>query len=154
MTGLEHEYLEIKKLMEEASFFADKKSSDSETKVGAVAKLRLRDNNLIIARAANTFIANTGKIKLPSTRPDKYQYIIHAEQNLIFQAAKMGLPMEGVTVVCTLSPCQSCIRALWQAGVKRIWYKELYRAHNTEMLDLKVDTKLVYDLYLMEIQDV
>lgn len=127
-------------------FYASEFSSDSETKVGAaIIGTRLE--------AANTFVTNAKR--LPSTRPDKYPYIIHAEQNLIFQAAREGISLDGKKVFCTLSPCQACIRAMFQVGIREVYYRDLYNYHNIEMADIKVTetkvgpyTKMVLENYV------
>jgi len=116
---------------------AHEESSDSETHVGAAVALRNAKTNRFFKIGAATTFSNGAK-GLPSTRPDKYKYIVHAEQNLIYLAAKHGYSLSGVTVFCTLSPCQACLRALWQAGVTTVYYRERYRDHNPNMDDLNV----------------
>lgn len=44
---------------------------------------------------------------------------IHAEQNVIIQAALHGVSLEGCTVYCTHSPCILCAKMLVNARVKR-----------------------------------
>lgn len=89
----------------------------------------------------NTFVM--GASGLPNTRPDKYEYIIHAEANIVYTAARRGISINNDIVFCTLSPCQDCIRTMFQAGIKEIYYKETYPAHNIEMRDIKVtETKI------------
>ena len=52
---------------------------------------------------------------------------VHAEVNVILQAAKHGVNTENSTLYCTLSPCAACFKLLVNAGVKRIVYTEEYR---------------------------
>jgi dCMP deaminase len=122
--------------LDEAFKIADKTanlvSSDSQSKVGA----GIFNFNKIAMVASNTFV--NGAVGLPDTRPDKYQYIIHAEANLIYEAARLGIPLDKKIVICTLSPCQNCIRTMFQAGIREVYYRDLYPAHNTEMRDIKV----------------
>jgi len=33
---------------------------------------------------------------------------VHAEQNAICQAAKLGIPLEGTTLYCRMTPCRTC----------------------------------------------
>ena len=63
----------------------------------------------------------------PSTRPDKYPYIIHAEQNLIYNCARRGISTLNSTLYCTMSPCVICTRALWNSGITRVVAKEKYK---------------------------
>jgi len=44
---------------------------------------------------------------------------IHAEQNVIIQAALHGITLAGATVYCTHSPCILCAKMLVNAGIKR-----------------------------------
>jgi len=104
-------------------------SSDAENQVVAATY-----NTCLVE--ANTFIQ--GASGLPNTRPDKYEYIIHAEANLVYTAAREGHPLKDDIVLCTLSPCQNCIRIMFQAGIREIYYKDTYRVHNIEMRDIKV----------------
>jgi dCMP deaminase len=125
--------MELEELFEQADKIALDESEDAETKVGAVVALVEEG---IIVSAANTFIQ--GAKNLPNTRPDKHEFMIHAEANLVFFAAKMGISLNDQTVICTLSPCQNCIRTLFQAGVREIYYRDLYAKHDITMRDIKV----------------
>ena len=44
---------------------------------------------------------------------------IHAEQNVIIQAALHGVSLEGATIYCTHTPCILCAKMLVNARVKR-----------------------------------
>lgn len=116
---------------------AKENSSDAETQVGANVYGWVVDEYSTF----NTFVS--GAKGLPNTRPDKYKYIIHAEANLVNWAAKRGFSLEDKIILCTLSPCQNCIRTLFQAGVKIIYYKDRYHAHDPNMEDIKVTEEKV-----------
>lgn len=51
---------------------------------------------------------------------------IHAEQNLIVQAARHGTAIAGSTLYCTNFPCSICAKMLINAGVEKIRYREGY----------------------------
>lgn len=53
-------------------------------------------------------------------------YAIHAEQNAIVQAAKLGVSIDGATLYCTHQPCSMCARIIINAGIKRIVYEKGY----------------------------
>lgn len=54
-------------------------------------------------------------------RPEKYLWAEHAERNLIYNAARVGVPLEGcILVVTPLFPCMDCARGIVQAGFKAI----------------------------------
>lgn len=44
---------------------------------------------------------------------------IHAEQNVIIQAALHGVSLEGCTIYCTHTPCILCAKMLVNARIKR-----------------------------------
>lgn len=54
----------------------------------------------------------------------------HAEANAVAQAAKKGIPIDGSTAFCTLSPCYNCLKMLAVAGIKRIVYEYDYESNN------------------------
>lgn len=53
-------------------------------------------------------------------------YAIHAEQNAIIQAAKVGVSIEGATLYCTHRPCTICTKMIINAGIVKVIYKEDY----------------------------
>lgn len=53
-------------------------------------------------------------------------YAVHAEQNAIIQAAKMGISLEGATLYVTHQPCVICTRIIINSGIKRVVYKNGY----------------------------
>lgn len=53
-------------------------------------------------------------------------YAVHAEQNAIAQAAKMGVCIDGATLYCTHQPCIICTKIIINAGIKRVVYKYGY----------------------------
>ena len=53
-------------------------------------------------------------------------YAVHAEQNAIVQAAKLGVSIDGATLYCTHQPCSMCCKMIINSGIKRVIYKEGY----------------------------
>lgn len=51
---------------------------------------------------------------------------IHAEQNVIIQAARYGISIVGSTLYCTNLPCVICTKMLINSGVKKICYGDGY----------------------------
>ncbi|MCL6581300.1 MAG: cytidine/deoxycytidylate deaminase family protein [Firmicutes bacterium] len=50
----------------------------------------------------------------------------HAEQNVLVQAARYGIPVEGSTLYCTDEPCAICAKLLINAGVVEVVYAQPY----------------------------
>ena len=57
------------------------------------------------------------------TKPE----VIHAELNCILKCAKEGVSCLDAVLYTSLSPCLPCSAMLKQAGVKKVYYRELYR---------------------------
>jgi len=117
------------------------RSHDAETKVGAV--LINNSSGAIIATGYNGFVRGANDAILPNTRPDKYEYIVHAEQNLICNSAKHGISMNNCSLVCTMSPCKLCMRMLLNCGITKVIAKDLYKDFDEilKMQDIKVECK-------------
>lgn len=57
---------------------------------------------------------------------------LHAEQNVIIQAAYHGVSIKGATIYCTNLPCSICSKMLINAGIRDIVYQEGYADSMTE----------------------
>jgi dCMP deaminase len=70
---------------------------------------------------------------------------VHAEQNAICQAAKLGIPIDGATVYCRMTPCRVCAMLLINCGIKRVVCERKYHAgkESEEMFE-KVGIELEY----------
>lgn len=53
-------------------------------------------------------------------------YAVHAEQNAIIQAAKLGIPLDGAVMYVTHQPCVICTRMIINSGIKKVIYKNGY----------------------------
>ncbi len=56
---------------------------------------------------------------IPSGEKHEICRAIHAEQNVIIQAALHGVSLEGSTIYCTHTPCRMCAKMLVNAKIKR-----------------------------------
>ena len=96
------------------------KSKDPSTKVGCVI---VGDDNAILSMGFNGFPRgvdehNSARWK----RPEKYNWVEHAERNAIYNAARHGINLFGARAYLNWEPkpCADCTRALIQAGIKEI----------------------------------
>lgn len=53
---------------------------------------------------------------------------VHAEQNAICQAAKLGVSIEGATLYCKMTPCRVCAMLIINSGIKRVVCEKRYHA--------------------------
>ncbi len=51
---------------------------------------------------------------------------LHAEQNVIIQAAYYGISISGATLYCTNKPCAICAKMLINAGIRKVIYEDGY----------------------------
>lgn len=66
------------------------------------------------------------RLNIPSGQRHELCRALHAEQNAIIQAAKIGVSTEGATIYITLQPCVICAKMLVNAGITRIVHKGEY----------------------------
>jgi dCMP deaminase len=113
-------------------------SPDAETKVGSI--LISNSTGSVISEGYNGFVRGANDAIIPKTRPAKYDFFIHAESNLICNAARNGVRTDDCFIVQTHSPCVHCARLLYQSGISTVYFKEYYnRTHEIERLgDLEV----------------
>ena len=66
------------------------------------------------------------KLGIASGTKHEICYAIHAEQNAIIQAAKLGSSIDGATLYCTHQPCVICAKMIVNSGISRGVYKHGY----------------------------
>ena len=93
-------------------------SKDPSRQVGAV----FVKDDVILSTGYNGFPRKfDDSPELYSDKDIKSKFIVHAEMNAIFNAARNGTSLEGSTLYCWGLPvCVECSKALIQVGVKRI----------------------------------
>ncbi len=53
---------------------------------------------------------------------------VHAEQNAICQAAKLGVSITEATLYCRMTPCRTCAMLIINCGIKRVVCERRYHA--------------------------
>ena len=53
---------------------------------------------------------------------------VHAEQNAITQAARLGISLEGATLYCRMTPCRTCAMLIINCGIVRVVCEKKYHA--------------------------
>ena len=66
------------------------------------------------------------KLGIASGTRHEVCYAVHAEQNAIIQAAKLGIAIDGATLYCTHQPCILCAKMIVNAGIRRVVYEQGY----------------------------
>jgi len=94
------------------------KSVDQDTKVGCIVVNRKRE---ILVRNHNTLPRGVQALPISRlSRPDKYDWIEHAERNAIYDAARTGIALRGCTMYVELMPCVDCARGIIQSDIKEV----------------------------------
>ena len=67
----------------------------------------------------------------------------HAEQNAISLAARYGIPIDGSTLYCKMTPCYICAKMIINTGIKRVVCKRDYHASkDSKKIFKEADIKL------------
>lgn len=107
-----HKYLEI-------AYATAKLSKDASTQVGAIIIGPSQEiRSLGYNGAPRGCAADEDQRGLE--RPEKYFWFSHAELNAITNAARVGTPLLGSTIIVTHFPCMDCARAIVQAGIVKV----------------------------------
>lgn len=70
---------------------------------------------------------------------------VHAEQNAITQAARFGIPLEGSTLYCRMTPCRTCAMLIINCGIERVVCEKKYHAGaESEEMFKTAGVELVY----------
>jgi dCMP deaminase len=133
----------------EMAELASKRSTCLRRNVGAV----LVKDKKILATGYNGAPKNVAHCKVtgclreelnvPSGERHEICRGVHAEQNLITQAALHGVKTEDSTVYCTDKPCSICTKILINAGVNTVYYKNGYNDNLTEDLIEEIKMEVI-----------
>lgn len=117
MTDIDLDYF---KLMMVASYNEATKSPDPSTQNGAVLVGNLASMNWPIGYGFNSFPDGIDEKYWTGSKEDKYARVCHAEVSAILDAARIGMPTVGSTLICSWAACSSCAKYIARAGVVRL----------------------------------
>lgn len=70
---------------------------------------------------------------------------VHAEQNAICQAAKLGIALQGSSLYCRMTPCRTCAMLIINCGIERVVCEKKYHAGaESEEMFKEAGIELVY----------
>jgi len=98
------------------AYNAATKSPDLSTQNGAI--IPAQDN--IVLQACNEFPRRVKMKGERLERPLKYSFTEHAERNVIYEAARLGVSIQGCTMYACWAACADCARAIIQAGIAKV----------------------------------
>ena len=101
------------------AYAVSKWSRDPSTQIGAVA---VGSKGQVLSQGYNGFPRGIKDSKERyEDRETKYKLIVHAEQNLIYNATYNGVSLDGSTLYVTGLPvCSECAKGVIQVGIKRV----------------------------------
>jgi dCMP deaminase len=145
----------------EFAYTARIKSKDPSSQIGAVI---VGPDNQLISAGFNGFPRGVDEnAEYRWERPIKYEYVCHAEENAIYNAARHGIALRGATLYLAgfgppTVPCTHCAKAVIQSGIARVvgqpykearqdWLEDLYFAWK-----MLVEAQVVVDFLPMRIE--
>jgi dCMP deaminase len=78
-------------------------------------------------------------------RPMKYKWTEHAERNAIYNAARVGTPLQGCRLYIPWFPCMDCARAIVQSGITELICMEPDRTDAQWAADFEEVPKLLFE---------
>lgn len=130
------------------AFLTSQKSIDPSTKHGSVL---VSKDNRILSTGYNGPLKNIDDSKVPLTRPEKYYWLIHSEENCLLSYNGSVRDIEDSRIYITGRPCYRCLRMILQKGIKKIIYAgvgsfcidEEDLKHQEGMLSLKNSIEII-----------
>jgi len=119
--------------LKQAYLHALKYSNDPSTQNGAVL---VHSSGGVVIGAANGLPRRIENKPKRWERPKKYDYVEHAERNVIYKAAQKGVSTNGLFMFCPFFSCPDCARAIIQSGiVKIVGHKQFFNLANDRWRD-------------------
>jgi dCMP deaminase len=118
--------------------YASLHSDDPNTHVGAI--ILAADGRMSIG--ANAFPIGVKITQQRQQRPVKYDYLLHAEESAIIEAARDEVSTIGATMLAPWAACSRCGRQIIQAGITRL-------IRHTEMMQ-RTPEKWIADIKLAD----
>lgn len=115
------------------------RSHDIHTQHGCVIT---DQQNRILGVGYNGFPKGMDDTMLPTSRPEKYGWMIHAERNALSNCVIR--PDKGIAYV-TGQCCNDCVMALWQEGIVEVY---MANSHGTKLFDDKEKEK--FDFFVKQ----
>ena len=101
------------------AYLVAQRSLDPRTKHGAVVVDR---DHTILSVGYNGPPRGCQDQNVPLTSPEKYDWMVHAENAAIINAARHGISLLGSIFYVTGYPCPRCVGAIINVGASRVIY--------------------------------
>lgn len=121
------------------AYLVAQRSFDTSTKCGCVI---VSKDNRVLATGYNGPIKGSDDEKIPMTRPDKYPFMIHAEENALLAYCGSYQDIQESICYVTSRPCHKCLRMLLQKGITQIYYGSV-KTKVVDVEDLSYQEKML-----------
>jgi dCMP deaminase len=99
-----------------------KRGTCGRAKVGCV----ITQENRIVSSGYNGPVSGAHCDTIGCDMEKKCEHAVHAEANAIAFAAREGIALDGATIYCMTEPCINCAMLIIQAGIKKVYFENLY----------------------------
>lgn len=129
-------------------------SKDKSRKVGAVI---VNDDKRVVSFGYNGFPSGIDdEVDERHERPAKYDWVVHAEENAITNAARIGVSTKGTTIYLNLFPCARCAGVIINSGIKKVVvnkkpnyndskYGEEFKISKQKLVEADVNIEIIED---------
>ena len=92
------------------------KAAESPNPSTQNSALLVNTEGKVMVAAFNSFIDRVQLSPERLEKPLRYKFSVHAERNVIYKAAEMGVATQGLVMVSPWAPCADCAQAIVQSG--------------------------------------
>jgi len=119
-------------------------SKDPSRKIGAVA---VGSKGQVLSQGYNGFPRGiSDDDTMYQNKVTKYQRVVHAEMNCIYNATYNGTSLDGATLyIHGLPVCSECAKGIIQVGIKRVVTKEIDDSMPERWVESTQLTKQMFD---------
>lgn len=103
-------------------FIINQRSYDPSTKQGCVIT---DQENTILSVGYNSPPRKCNEDEVSLERPNKYDWMVHAEEAAIINASRSGVGLKDSIFYVTGKPCVRCLRGIINCGAKKLIYGPL-----------------------------
>ena len=104
-------------------------SKDENTKVGSL--IIDTEKKVVVASGWNDLPVGVKHTSSRNSRPLKYIYTMHSEQNCLINALKLGVSVKNLTMLTTLGCCPTCCCSIVNSGIKEVVTPPLDYSHTS-----------------------
>jgi dCMP deaminase len=114
------------------------KAKDWWRRIGALAikdgKIILQAHNQYVPSDQTPYDEGDPRSNFTGGKHLESSLAIHAEANLVAQAAKQGISLQGADIYCDTFPCPPCAKQLAYSGIRRVYYRNGYSVLDGERI--------------------